>query len=276
MTGPALDLPYFDMLLDGRRRGDPAARAFEKFVHWGYWAEPRLATRSVPEFVAAMERLDDEVLAAGELRDGHAVLDAGCGFGGTLATLASRLPKASLTGINIDGRQLVHARAAAPTARFVEGDACALPFDDASFDRVLAVECIFHFPSRARFLKEAARVLKPGGRVALSDFVPAVARASGGWLGRKLEAEIAKGYGAVGDGWRDGDYAAMAKAAGLKVVLDRDVTANTVPTYPVLLDLLSAPGAPAEAARKMRFPTRLLEWVSRLGFVRYRIVAFEK
>src|SRR5438034_5931485 len=45
-----------------------------------------------------------------------------------------------------------------------EADACALPFPDASFDRVLAVECIFHFPSRLRFLKEAARVLKPGGR----------------------------------------------------------------------------------------------------------------
>ena len=77
-------------------------------------------------------------------------------------------------------------------------------------------------------------------------------------------------------GWCDGDYAAMARAAGLRVVLDRDITANTLPTYPVLTGLLRSPETPSEAGRRMLWPTRLLEWLSRLGFVRYRVVAFEK
>ena len=271
-----IDLPYFDLLLEGRRRGEPIAKLFERYVHWGYWEYPARASLDPAEFSAAMERLNSEVLGAADLADGQAVLDAGCGFGGTLASIRSSRQKMDLTGINIDGRQLALARAQAPGIRFVEGDACALPFPDASFDRVLAVECIFHFPSRARFLKEASRVLRPGGLIALSDFVPYRPNVSGGWIGRLVEKEIAKGYGSSGGSWADGDYSAMAAAAGLRVVVDRDITSQTLPTYPVLMNFIRASRSLGEPVNRMRGSTRLLEWVSRLGLVRYRIVGFEK
>lgn len=270
-----IDLPYFDLLLEGRRRGEPAAKVFERYVHWGYWENPAQATRDAAEFSAAMDRLNGEIVAAAGLEDGQAVLDAGCGFGGTLAAIGARWRGMRLTGINIDARQLAVARAQVPDASFVEGDACALPFEAGSFDRALAVECIFHFPSRLGFLKEAARVLKPGGRLALSDFIPWTTAGSGSRLGRAVEKRIAKGYGEMGGGWGDGDYEAMARAAGLRVTLDRDVTANTLPTYPVLLDLLGR-RAPGEPASLMAGPTRLLEWASRLRLVRYRIIGFAK
>lgn len=271
----AIDLPYFDLLLEGRAQGAASARLFEHFVHWGYWDDPGSATLDWGEFAAAMDRLDAEVVAAAGIEDGQAVLDAGCGFGGTLASLSAKRPSLKLTGLNIDPRQLKVARVQTPGATFVEGDACAMPFPDGAFDRVLAVECIFHFPSRLRFLKEAARVLKPGGRASLSDFVPVGDVRARGLASGWLERQIGKGYGSPGDGWTDGPYAEMAAAAGLRVTLDRDITANTLPTYPLLLRLLRDE-KDIPSAERMIWPTHLLRWLSVLRLVRYRIVAFEK
>lgn len=262
-------------MLDDRRRGGELARIFGRYVHWGYWENPTEATRDPAQFVVAMERLDREIIAACAMQDGQAVLDAGCGFGGTLAAIADRWQDMQLTGINIDGRQLDIARAQVPEARFVEGDACALPFEAATFDRVLAVECIFHFPSRLRFLQEAVRVLKPGGYLALSDFVPASLSNARSWIGRFIERQIGNGFGDFAD-WANGDYKAMARTAGLRIVVERDITTKTLPTYPVFLDLLRARRANGEAAGGKLWPTRLLQWVSKLGLVRYRIIGFEK
>lgn len=272
-----IELPYFDALLEGRAKKDPAALVFESFVHWGYWDKPGRAVCSAGEFAAAMERLNELVVVAAGVSSSQRVLDAGCGFGGTLDSINKRLEGMELTGVNIDPRQLVHARAQVrprPGNRveFVEADACALPFPDASFDRALAVECIFHFPSRLAFLKQAARVLKPGGLLALSDFVPGK-MGRGGFIGSWIEKKIGEGYGGLGDNWRDGDYATMAKAAGLDLLQDNDITENTLPTYPFLLKLLRRDPL---AAAKMLWPTRLLWWVSALGFVKYRVLAFRK
>lgn len=265
-----LDLPYFDMLLEGRRRGDQAAQAFERFVHWGYWEGKAEGTDA--DFLAAMERLNEQVLAAGDLKDGQSILDAGCGFGGTLSVLASRFPKARLVGVNIDPRQL--ANRVPSRAQFARADACKLPVADGSLDRVLAVECIFHFPSRASFLKEAARALKPGGLFALSDFVPWHGGRKGGGVGF-IERQVGRGYGSQGRGWSEGSYAEMARAAGLEIVVDRDITRQTLPTYPILMRLLKS-GAMAGQKSRMLWPTRLLWLGSWLGAVRYRVVAFRK
>lgn len=264
------DLPYFDLLLGAR--GDAAAKVFERFVHWGYWEEPSRATRDLAQFAAAMERLNELVVAAAGPHDAEAILDAGCGFGGTLAGLKRRMPRATLSGLNIDPRQLAIARENAPGVSFFEGDACAMPFPAASFDRVLAVECIFHFPSRLRFLQEAARVLKPGGTIGLSDFVPKDPGAPDTFLGRAVRRRIEKGYGTGGAGWEDGGYLEMAKKAGLVLALDRDATAEVQPTYAVLLDLMKRNPSGA----RMVWPTRLLSWASALGEVRYRIVGLRK
>ena len=176
-----VQLPYFDFLLSQLdQRNASIETSFGRHVHWGYWPAPRRALLSDADFAIAAERLTQEICALADLADGHLVLDVGCGFGGTIAFLNERFDAMQLLGVNIDPRQLDRAkRLVLPlkhnTIAFQEGDACALPFPDASFDRVLAVECIFHFPSRETFFQEACRVLKPGGLLTLSDFLPSKA-----------------------------------------------------------------------------------------------------
>lgn len=262
------DLPYFDLLLAGRCQGDAASKVFDRYVHWGYFENPKKTTKDRAEFIAAMDRLNSEVIKEAFLQNGQSVLDVGCGFGGTLASIQANWQDMSLTGVNIDARQLEIAKEQVPTANFVEGDACALPFKESSFDRVLAVECIFHFPSRLRFLKEAARVLKPGGSIAISDFVPWKIDNSKSWIGDAIKRQICKGYGEISGDWQEGDYQKMAQIAGLRVLVDKDITANTMPTYLVLQDLF--------LAGPMVWPTRLLKWASKLRLVRYRIISFTK
>lgn len=264
-----INLPYFDLLLDARNRGEDVAKVFERFVHWGYWENPKKADRSLEGFLSAMERLNNELLLAADLKDHLTVLDAGCGFGGTLASIQANNQEMNLVGINIDSRQLEIARQQVPGVSFIEGDACALPFKASMFDRVLAVECIFHFPSRLQFLQEAARVLKPGGLIVLSDFVPKKINGSNGWIGKAIGRQMQKGYGPLGGDWPDGNYHAMAQAANLRLIIDKDITANTLPTYPVLLDLFPSPSS-------MAWPTRLLKWASYLHLIRYRILTFAK
>ena len=171
-----IKLPYFDYLLSAFAQGDPSLeQSFGRHVHWGYWEFPEQARLTLEDFSAAAENLSQLIYHAAQVTDAQTILDAGCGFGGTLASLNQHYLNMELVGLNIDERQLLRAREQVKPRgdnqiRFEQGNACALPFADNSFDVVLAVECIFHFPSREDFFKEVFRVLKPGGYFALSDF----------------------------------------------------------------------------------------------------------
>ncbi|MBD1920659.1 methyltransferase domain-containing protein [Microcoleus sp. FACHB-831] len=270
-------LPYFDALLEHFREGNAEiVQAFGRHVHWGYWENPSSSDGSVADFAIAAEALCRRVCDAGGVRDGLAILDCGCGFGGTVASLNERFSNVKLVGLNIDPRQLDRAREQVQPRKdnnieFIEGDACELPFEDASFDVVLAVECIFHFPSRKQFFQEARRVLKPGGKLAICDFVPQQ------WsvLFLKLadifvKPVVTRTYGYVEGNFSLLNYRNLAKNTGFVPILSEDITLNTLPTYPVLLRLIRQ----GEAAEEETI-NRLGGWVSRLGLIRYMILSFE-
>jgi 2-polyprenyl-6-hydroxyphenyl methylase/3-demethylubiquinone-9 3-methyltransferase len=91
------------------------------------------------------------------------VLDLGCGAG----LLANELARAGhrVAGIDSLGENLAVARARDTTGSvcYAVGDACALPYGDASFDVVCAMDLLEHVTTPARLVAEAGRVLRPGG-----------------------------------------------------------------------------------------------------------------
>lgn len=274
--GPAAPLPYVDLLLRQLDQGDPAFRdAFGQHVHWGAWADPARADGSVADFAAAAARLSALVIAAAEISPGQTVLDAGCGFGGTVAQLNADGQGLELIGLNIDPRQLARAAARVQPRgdnriRWIAADACAMPLAARSLDALLAVECIFHFPSREAFFAEAARLLRPGGRLALCDFVPTRPLRALQRLGPAGEA-VGATYGPIDCTCSMAGYRALARRHGFAVVGNDDITRATLPTYRVVAGLFERAGDPEAVAA-----TRTIGWLSRLGLLRYRVLAFAR
>ena len=111
-----------------------------------------------------------EVLARVVVEEGMSVLDVGTGTGVLVPLLLERVgPSGWIVAVDISPRMLEAARAKGFPANveFVEADAASTPLPAASFHLVVCNATFPHFPDKARALAEMARVLKPGGRLAI-------------------------------------------------------------------------------------------------------------
>jgi ubiquinone/menaquinone biosynthesis C-methylase UbiE len=272
---PVINFPYIDRELEKMARGEEPPGYWRAF-HWGLFPDPD----ADPErYFEAGEAMTEAIVSAGGVTDNSRVLDVGCGFGGTVDHVANRNKGCRIAGINIDERQLrqaqqllaSHGRAASSAdTPFVTADGCQLPVATASLDHVLAVECVFHFPSRKTFFKEAARVLKPGGTVALSDFL--VAQGSLASITNQVETlGLGPWFGYSARGLTARGYERMGRAVGLDLIVDDNVTDRTLPTYPALRQLYRDAGMDDGVET-----LDTCEALARSGAWEYHVLAFRK
>jgi tocopherol O-methyltransferase len=195
-------------------------------VHFGYTDD---STRSHTDALKNMNRvLADRVL----IQPGERVLDAGCGVGGSSLWLATKRG-AEVVGITLAARQAAMARDNAirrgvtDRVQFEVADFTATRFPDASFDVVWAVESMCHAPRKVAFYREAARLLRPGGRVVVADFVRAARPLDS--TGERLLHEWLDGW-AVPDIDTPGEHLEHLASAGFAEPRLDDVTTHTRPS----------------------------------------------
>jgi ubiquinone/menaquinone biosynthesis C-methylase UbiE len=103
------------------------------------------------------------------------ILDAGCGFGGTLLVLAKNFPETQCVGIDMSdtlldlARQKAAAEGLEERVRFEKGDVLNLPYPDDSFDVVISTNVLHHVGAPLVMLQELERVLAPQGMLYIAD-----------------------------------------------------------------------------------------------------------
>ena len=174
-------------------------------------------------------------LAAAALQEGETVLDLGSGAGFD-AFLAAREvgPTGRVIGVDMTDEMLAKARANAQQAgfsnvEFRKGYIEALPVDDASVDVVLS-NCVINLvPDKAAVYREVARVLRPGGRMVISDVVLNEP------LPEVIAADVAALTGCVAGAALRDQYLATIAAAGLadiEIVSDKGFGAVALTMVP--------------------------------------------
>lgn len=158
---------------------------------------------------------------------GERVLDVGCGTGSLAAALLQRVAVAELRGIDLAAAYVAHAVALrlGPSASFEVGDACALPYADARFDRVVSLLMLHFVPDAPKAVAEMRRVARPGATVAA-----AVWDARGGYVSNRIffdtaaaldpDANTRRARNYTRPMTRPGDLGRAWRAAGLADVIE--------------------------------------------------------
>jgi tocopherol O-methyltransferase len=223
-------------------------------LHFGYRDEhARTHARS-------LLRLNEVLAERAEIRAGERVLDAGCGIGGSSLWLAAERG-AEVVGVNVvpaqvrEAERYARARGLDGRARFLVRDYADTGLPDASLDVVWMLESLCHAPDKPAALREARRLLAPGGRLAVVEYVlePGTPEARDAeLLLRWLEAWSMPSLATRAE------LTAWLEAAGFADVRFEDMSRNVAPSLRRLdrLCALFRPGAWALCRLGLASPTR--------------------
>jgi ubiquinone/menaquinone biosynthesis C-methylase UbiE len=137
-------------------------------IHYGYWDD------KVKSFPQSLLRMNEVMTEATKIKSSDVILDAGCGIGGSSIFLAEKIG-CNVTGISLSEKQVNKAKELAVNKNvetkvdFKVMNYCATSFPDESFDILWGCESICYADDKELFIKEAWRLLKPGGRLVVAD-----------------------------------------------------------------------------------------------------------
>lgn len=199
-------------------------------LHHGYWI------RGDESKETAQLQLIEHLAQVAGIQPGLDILDVGCGFGGSSIYLAQKY-RTQATGITISAVQVEMANKAAAAARanasFLLMDAEAMTFPK-PFDMVWSVESISHYQDIPSFFVSAAKLLKPGGTLAITD-----------WFKRKnlSPRESKKFFSSIETGMlvrlhSMEDYERFMAAGGLEVKRGEVLNKNCAKTWDFCLDII--------------------------------------
>ena len=139
-------------------------------IHYGYHDQEHTSHEQ------ALQNMNRALAERIGIKEEDEILDAGCGVGGSSLFLAENY-QAKVCGINIQplhldlARKEAEARNMENLVRFEERNFCDTGLPDESFSVVWALESMCHSDDKLGFLEEAYRVLRPGGRIIVGDYV---------------------------------------------------------------------------------------------------------
>lgn len=204
------------------------------------------------------------------LHPGALICDVGCGYGATARVLAEEYG-ARVMGLTLSQAQLEHARprvAHLPGVELRLQDWMENDLPSASFDAVVAIESLSHMPDKARFFREAARVLKPGGRIVVCAWL--AREEPGEWETRALLEPICREGRLAGLASRN-EVRGLMVDAGLQVSSDEDLSRRVAPTWTVSARRVMGGLMRSQEYRRFLFSSGVVDRVFALTVLRIRL-----
>ncbi|CAM5484658.1 methyltransferase domain-containing protein [Streptomyces pilosus] len=217
-------------------------------LHFGFYDQ------GIRDHVTALRRMTGYLASVARIGPQDRIMDAGCGIGGCAIRIAERFG-CRATGVNITPFQVTQAREAARRAgvddlvEFVEADFTDTGLPDASHTVVWALESVVHVDDKEAFVREAHRVLAPGGRLMIAEYLvredPAPAPADEEELRTWCEGWAMPGL------LTGTEYERLLRKQGFEDVRITDISHHVAPSLKRLGRLVRLLGPTAPAFRRL-------------------------